>query len=86
MGGVLVDRNAHVLDASGVPVPGLYAAGEVSLRNQTVRIGQDSSNKNAGDWRRAWKKSAWWVFFAGGRRVWKNFWRKCSKGPLRLKC
>ncbi|KAF9061910.1 Flavocytochrome c [Rhodocollybia butyracea] len=29
MGGVLVDRNAHVLDASGVPVPGLYAAGEV---------------------------------------------------------
>ncbi|KAJ3801441.1 Flavocytochrome c [Lentinula aff. detonsa] len=29
MGGVLVDEQAHVLDASGKPIPGLYASGEV---------------------------------------------------------
>lgn len=29
MGGVLVDGQAHVLDSSGRPVYGLFAAGEV---------------------------------------------------------
>jgi len=29
MGGVSVDDQARVLDASGRPIPGLYAAGEV---------------------------------------------------------
>ncbi|KAJ3757282.1 Flavocytochrome c [Lentinula raphanica] len=29
MGGVLVDEDAHVLDASGKPISGLYASGEV---------------------------------------------------------
>lgn len=30
MGGVEVDVDAHVLDASGNRIPGLYAAGEVT--------------------------------------------------------
>jgi fumarate reductase flavoprotein subunit len=29
-GGVATDEEAHVLDASGTPIPGLYAAGEVA--------------------------------------------------------
>ena len=30
MGGLVVDEKRHVLDASGKPIPGLYAAGEVT--------------------------------------------------------
>ena len=30
MGGVVVDTDRHVLDADGTPIPGLYAAGEVT--------------------------------------------------------
>jgi succinate dehydrogenase/fumarate reductase flavoprotein subunit len=30
MGGLVVDDKRHVLDASGKPIPGLYAAGEVT--------------------------------------------------------
>ena len=30
MGGLVVDEQRHVLDASGKPIPGLYAAGEVT--------------------------------------------------------
>ena len=30
MGGVVVDTDRHVLDANGAPIPGLYAAGEVT--------------------------------------------------------
>ena len=30
MGGVAINTNAQVLDANGKPIPGLYAAGEVT--------------------------------------------------------
>ncbi|MCR5370507.1 MAG: FAD-binding protein [Clostridium sp.] len=30
MGGLVIDINAQVLDTSGTPIPGLYAAGEVT--------------------------------------------------------
>lgn len=30
MGGLVIDEQRHVLDASGAPIPGLYAAGEVT--------------------------------------------------------
>jgi fumarate reductase flavoprotein subunit len=30
MGGLVVDEQRHVLNASGKPIPGLYAAGEVT--------------------------------------------------------
>ena len=30
MGGLMVDEKRHVLDANGKPIPGLYAAGEVT--------------------------------------------------------
>ena len=30
LGGLNTDLDSHVLDAAGVPVPGLYAAGEVA--------------------------------------------------------
>ena len=30
MGGVVVDTERHVLDTTGNPIPGLYAAGEVT--------------------------------------------------------
>jgi tricarballylate dehydrogenase len=29
-GGLLIDRDAHVIDESGIPIPGLYAAGEIA--------------------------------------------------------
>lgn len=39
MGGVLIDPEAYVIDASGTAIPGLYAAGEVTGGVQgTTRI------------------------------------------------
>lgn len=43
MGGLRVDINSHVLDASGKIIPGLYAAGEITgLTHGTNRLGSNA--------------------------------------------
>ena len=43
MGGLKIDTEAHVLDADGAPIPGLYAAGEVAGGKMgTNRLGSTS--------------------------------------------
>ena len=39
MGGLVVDDKRHVLDANGTPIPGLYAAGEVTGGIHGGRLG-----------------------------------------------
>jgi urocanate reductase len=40
MGGIKIDPKTHVLDKNGKPIPGLYAAGEVTgTTHGTNRLG-----------------------------------------------